>query len=497
MPGRLDPIGTSTKLMPRESEDDPASPVAGKGDNNGKINVAARVTSLQVTDLETREPQEYKLYKQRFVGLVALFLLNVVSGMTWAWFGPIANNTARDYNISLDQVNWLGNIFSIVYLPTAIALPSLIARYGLRITCIIGTVFLLLSAWVRYASTPNSLSSGWAYAFLVIGQLLAAFAQPVFQVIGPKYSETWFNLQGRTTATMILAIANPIGGALGQLISPIVGSTRNSILVIGIISTAVIPAVIFIGNTPPTPPTYIASQDSPSLSSLLRAMAGTQDPDTPAYMSIRERIDFAIMIAVFGVLVAGTNTFSILSDQYLSPAGYSSDVAGLMGATLFLSGVVSAIVTAPLFDRVFTHHLGLTCRVECPILAAGWLSLVWAVKPHNAGGLFAIMAIIGITSVTMLPVALELGCELTRNADGSSALLWASGNLFSIIFILSEGALRAGPNADPPLNMRKALIFNAAFICGFVVLTVVFRGKQARRQLDEQNIRESRREEAA
>ncbi|TFK54532.1 MFS general substrate transporter [Heliocybe sulcata] len=470
--------------------------MSGKDDPDSKIDVTTRVSSLRVNS-DAEEPRGYRLYKQRFVGLVAIFVLNVVSGMNWPWFGPIANNTATDYSISLDQVNWLGNAFSIIYLPTAIAVPLLIARFGLRITCITGAVFLLLSAWIRYASTPRSLSPSSAYALLIVGQVLAAFAQPIFQVIGPKYSETWFNLQGRTTATMILAIANPIGGALGQLISPIVGSTRQSILVLGIINTVVVPAALFIGNAPPTPPTYIASKAPPSLGSLLRAMAGRQDSDTPAYMSIRERVDFAIMIAVFGVLVAGTNTFSILSDQYMSPAGYSSDISGLMGATLLLSGIVSAIVTAPLFDRVFTNHLGLTCRILCPILAAAWLSLIWAVKPHNTGGLFAIMAIIGVASVTMLPVALELGCELTRNADGSSALLWAAGNLFSIIFILSEGALRAGPDADPPLNMRKALIFNAAFIWGFVVLVSIFRGKQARRQLDERKIQESRQEEGA
>ncbi|EPQ57161.1 MFS general substrate transporter [Gloeophyllum trabeum ATCC 11539] len=490
-----DNTGGDTDILSRKADERP-SPEDGK-DSNDKVDVTAQVASLRTS--ETGEPQEYRLYKQRFVGLAAIFLLNVISGMNWPWFGPIANNTARDYNISLDQVNWLGNTFSIIYLPTAVSIPPLIARFGLRTTCIIGAICLILASWIRYSSTAHSLSPNSAYALLIIGQIFAAFAQPVFQVIGPKYSETWFDLRGRTTATMIIAIANPIGGALGQLISPIAGDTRQSILVLGIISTIVTPAVLVVGSAPPTPPTYIASQHSPSLKSLLRAMAGKQDRSTPAYMTIRERMDFAIMILIFGVLVSATNTFSILSDQYMSPVGYSSDISGLMGATLLLSGIVAAIVTAPLFDRVLTHHLGPTVRILCPILAAAWLSLIWAVKPHNTGGLFAIMAILGTTSITMLPVALELGCELTRNADGSSALLWASGNMFSIIFILVEGALRAGPDANPPLNMRRALIFNAAFVWGAVVFVVLFRGKQARRAMDEhrRNIHDSPRQEDA
>lgn len=39
----------------------------------------------------------------------------------------------------------------------------------------IGTVFLIASAWVRYAGTIRSLSSGGAYALLIIGQVSLSF----------------------------------------------------------------------------------------------------------------------------------------------------------------------------------------------------------------------------------------------------------------------------------------------------------------------------------
>lgn len=48
------------------------------------------------------------------------------------------------------------------------------------------------------------------------------------------------------------------------------------------------------------------------------------------------------------------------------------------------------------------------------------------------------MAAIGASSLTLLPVALELAVELTRNANASTAMLWASSNLFSIILVLGE-----------------------------------------------------------
>lgn len=96
----------------------------------------------------------------------------------------------------------------------------------------------------------------------------------------------------------------------------------------------------------------------------------------------------------------------------------------LQGAALLLSGIVAAIITAPLFDRVFTHHLGLAARIFAPIIAACWLALIWAVRENNTAALYALFVLIGVFSVTMLPVGLEMGCELTRNSSASSAILW-------------------------------------------------------------------------
>lgn len=133
------------------------------------------------------------------------------------------------------------------------------------------------------------------------------------------------------------------------------------------------------------------------------------------------------------------------------------------------------------------------------------------------------MAIVGVCGLTILPAGLELGCELTRDANASSAILWFSyveiiinvrdnilntvdsGNLFVIIFVLGEsprsfiwldtgliktcaveGALTAGPEANPPYNMRRALVFNGAFVMACASLIFLLRGQQRRKERDEQ-----------
>ncbi|KIY44389.1 MFS general substrate transporter [Fistulina hepatica ATCC 64428] len=452
----------------------PLGPSPEPKDANGPVAEAHSVHSAD---------QSGKLYKHRFLGLIGLTILNLVGGLAMPYFGPVSTEMSEDFHISLDRVNWLGNIVACVFLPVSLLIPFVIAKYGIRVTCYIGGACLLIGSWVRYAGTAKSLSPNSAYALLIIGQTFHAVSQPIYQVLAPKYSELWFSLQGRTTATMVISIANPIGGALGQIISPAVGNTRRAILVLGIISSASVPCVLLIAEKPPTPPTYSARRKSHSISSLMLAWFGRETtPD--AHMSMRERVDFAIITFVFGVLVGVTNTFAVVSEEIFEPVGYSSNLSGLFGACMLLTGIVAAVITSPLFDHVFTHHLAVTAKIFVVCLAGAWLSLIWAVKPHDIGGIFAIMTILGVTSIPMLPVGLELACEVTRNADGSASVLWFSGNLFAVIFILADGALRAGSEADPPLNMHRALLFQGVFIVITAAFILFVRGTQVRSEID-------------
>ncbi|KAL5523085.1 hypothetical protein ACEPAF_1352 [Sanghuangporus sanghuang] len=101
-------------------------------------------------------------------------------------------------------------------------------------------------------------------------------------------------------------------------------------------------------------------------------------------------------------------TFALLSNEILGSYGYSADTVGLMerGAALLLPGPVTALATSPLFDRILTGDLGHSARIVVLIIVAAWLLLIWTVRPTNTGALFAIFVIIGICSVSTLPVAL-------------------------------------------------------------------------------------------
>ena len=72
----------------------------------------------------------YHVYKRRWVGLVIIMLLNVISSWSWISFASIQDQTAAFFNLSsVTPVNWLSTevLFSYVFI-SPISLYCLIKR---------------------------------------------------------------------------------------------------------------------------------------------------------------------------------------------------------------------------------------------------------------------------------------------------------------------------------------------------------------------------------
>jgi hypothetical protein len=63
----------------------------------------------------------------------------------------------------------------------------------------------------------------------MFGQILIGFAQPFVLTAPTRYSDAWFTDRGRTSATALATLANPFGGALGQLIGPMLATERAKV----------------------------------------------------------------------------------------------------------------------------------------------------------------------------------------------------------------------------------------------------------------------------
>ena len=72
-----------------------------------------------------------------------------------------------------------------------------------------------------------------------------------------------------------------------------------------------------------------------------------------------------------------------------------------------------------------------------------------------------------------------------------SVVIYRGDQLTSDHGSIAAGELRAGPDANPPLNMLKALIFMGVFAMVICSLIFLIRGEQKRKRMDEEKLKES------
>jgi FLVCR family MFS transporter 7 len=82
----------------------------------------------------------------------------------------------------------------------------------------IASVLILVGNWIRYLGAR--ISTNGNFGAVMFGQILTGLAQPFVLSAPTRYSDLWFTGNGRVAATALMSLANPFGGALGQLIDP-------------------------------------------------------------------------------------------------------------------------------------------------------------------------------------------------------------------------------------------------------------------------------------
>jgi MFS family permease len=155
------------------------------------------------------------------------------------------------------------------------------------------------------------------------------------------------------------------------------------------------------------------------------------------------------------------NAFSSLLNQILEPYGFSEDNAGIAGAVLIVVGLVCAAVSSPFIDKYKFYLVYIKAAV--PLLATAYLVLIWAPQSKSLAYVFVICAILGAASFGLVPVVLEFMVEIHHplGPELGSSLCWCGGQLLGGIFIVIMDALKDSTRADPPKNMKRALIFQA------------------------------------
>lgn len=136
----------------------------------------------------------------------------------WLTFAPVADFSSQYYGVSKSAINWVSTAFFLAFVaifPITIA----ILHRGPKLAFMIAAVLVIIGNWIRYGGSTSS--SGGHFGAIMAGEILIGFAQPFILAAPTRYSDLWFTNRGRVAATAVTSLANPLGGALGQLINPL------------------------------------------------------------------------------------------------------------------------------------------------------------------------------------------------------------------------------------------------------------------------------------
>ena len=371
----------------------------------------------------------------------------------------MANTAATFFSTNPSIINWLSTSFLFAFVVASPFTLYALNKSGPRLAIIIAAALILVGNWLRYGGTRSQTPN---FGLVMFGQILIGFAQPFVLSAPTSYSDLWFSPRGRVSATAIASLANPFGGALGQLINPLLATVPSDIpsmtLYIAIISSVAAIPSFFIPHSPPTPVSASATYIRPSIRRQISLLTHSST--------------FWLMFLPFSVYVGFFNSISSLLTQIMTPYGFSETESGVAGGLLILVGLISAAITSPIVDRT-KAYLPLI-RILVPVLAASYLAFIWAPPTRSAVAPYIICSFIGSASFSLVPVALEWLVEVTWpvGPELSSVVCWAGGQLLGGIFIIVSDVLKDGSDSKPAFSMHRALVFEAVLAC--LVVPAVF-----------------------
>ncbi|EGD74792.1 hypothetical protein PTSG_07025 [Salpingoeca rosetta] len=402
---------------------------------------------------------KFKLYKSRWLMLTLVSLLQISNAMIWIGFAPIISIAREYFNTNTTMIDFQSIIFMIVSIPFGFAGTWCLNTLGLRKSLVLASWLNGIGGIVRWVGvflpSPHA-----KLALVTVGQGIAACSQPIFLDSPTLLAATWFGEHERAEANMIASVANPVGIAVGSLLSGLLVSEAGDIKWMLLINAALslvisLLVTVLFKDRPPTPPSHSAEEAHLSFVDGLKQLIRI-----PAY--------WALLVG-FGIGIGLVSSLSSLFGQFTEAYGYSSDDAGYMSMAMVVAGLVGAGLSGYLLDKTGAF---LVIFKVCYLGATGGVVLfMFMNKADNLAWLIVACAVTGFFAFAALPVGLELSVECTFPVhEGLSAgLIWIFAQATSIVIIFSSNALRGearyfngthpipqppppGPTPDPDIH---------------------------------------------
>lgn len=357
-----------------------------------------------------------RVYRYRWVILLAFMAIVFVNQVLWITFAPITGPAASFYGVSDLAIGILAMSFMVVYIFISIPASWVIDTYGFRVAVGIGAVLTGVFGLARGLLANN-------YTAVLVAQIGIAVAQPFILNAITKVAARWFPIQERATASGLGTLAMYLGQVTALVLTPIIAlrsSIPAALLLYGL--AAVAGAALFLvlaRERPPTPASPPGQEARSLVFDGLRQM-------------MRQR-DFLITLAIFFIGLGVFNAVITWIEDIVRPRGFSVTQAGLVGGLMVACGVIGALILPSLSDRY---------RRRVPFivlaLAASVVGLAGITFALRLGALLAGAALFGFFLLAAGPIGFQYGAEVTYPApEGTSnGVLLMAGQVSGILFIL-------------------------------------------------------------
>lgn len=271
-----------------------------------------------------------------------------------------------------------------------------------------------------------------------------------------------------------------LGLAVGSLVPSLIVAdvpTSTQMLIL-LLSEAVFTAsttllmILFFQSEPPTPP-------SPS-------EEHHQGIELKAdLVNLLKNKHYLVLLFGFSLGLALFNALTTLLYQIIAPSGYSSEDAGIFGATIIVAGLLNSFLAGVIMDK--THAYRMILKVLLVGACGAGVFFIIILRPDHFYPLAASIGLMGFFLLPLLPVSFECAVECTYpiRAEWSTGLLMCSGNALGGIFIFVLGYLiKLAPKYESGHIFTPASIFTLACFVISALGLFTYRGPYLRLQAE-------------
>jgi len=404
------------------------------------------------------------------------------------WLQPaILAASTELFAVDTSLINAFSLTFMFAYVPGTIIAAWGMDRFGLRPTLIAAAAGNVVCGVVRALALemlPSSKIGAWGVS--LAAQCVGAMVQPAVTNAPAKLSGIWFPARERDMATVLTAMSNPLGNAIGMFVpallvdSPSPSQFRDLLWgEAALAAVGLVLAVLLIQSQPPTPPSassgaredlreesvrrflsgagsylstpsgkdlgapLVAAPPPPAGASLVADGGATEEGGVSTLSRLWAECrallgdrPFLLLLVAFSLGLGVFNSFVTLVAQIVAPCGYDSDAAGIFGGALIGAGLLGAGVAGFVLEATRAYTTAL--RVGFCVCTACVCGLLLLLQRNNGVALTVMFAVAGGAMLPLLPVTLEAACEhaFPVAEESASALLMTGGQLVGIVGVL-------------------------------------------------------------